>query len=385
MSLPRRFSNLVANVATFAASLVICYSIGEFAFLRFVAPNLPPYLRAHLPDLPDVRGQSSKYTDLPHDYILLLGDSYAEGLGDWLAAQGRHSQKYSSAHVLHDLTGSDVISLGRWGLGSAEALVLKPARVYLDDDCIPLPSLERPKRIFAYFFEGNDLHDNFRWITRRVPRARDGNVRAAVAGYLEQTYGVIEWWRCHTYFALTARETFKLLYRDWVHQKGSAPLALQPIGGEAANRIWSAGAAVPAGRLYPPLWHPEDRDGAISFVVFDEALAWLRQHFPAAAVTVVYLPSPAAVYRYAAPLVTAPEPAESAATVYSDSQKICDRIRTLSLGRGAGFIDTRPIMRAAADQTLLHGPRDWIHLNEAGYRVLAATLAQANWNNAESP
>src|SRR5215470_3309003 len=161
----RRFSKILANIATFAVSLLLCYAIGEFALMRFVAPNLPPYLRSHLPDLPDVTGQTSKHADLPHDYILLLGDSYAEGLGDWMISQGRHTDGYSSAHVLHDLTGTDVISLGRWGFGSAEAMVLKPARVYLDGTCMLLPKLERPKRIFAYFFEGNDLHDNFSWVT----------------------------------------------------------------------------------------------------------------------------------------------------------------------------------------------------------------------------
>jgi hypothetical protein len=36
----------------------------------------------------------------------------------------------------------------------------------------------------------------------------------------------------------------------------------------------------------------------------------------------------------------------------------------------------RPALRAAAATTVIHGPRDWNHFNNAGYRVLGETLAR---------
>jgi hypothetical protein len=37
----------------------------------------------------------------------------------------------------------------------------------------------------------------------------------------------------------------------------------------------------------------------------------------------------------------------------------------------------RPALRAAAAKALIHGPRDWNHFNDAGYRVLGETLAKS--------
>jgi hypothetical protein len=68
--------------------------------------------------------QNSKDHYVPHDYIALLGDSYAAGVGDWLLAGGGLSDKpYHSANVIHDLTHRDVASFGRVNIGSAQMMV----------------------------------------------------------------------------------------------------------------------------------------------------------------------------------------------------------------------------------------------------------------------
>ncbi len=266
-------------------------------------------------------------------------------------------------------------------------MVLKPARVYLDRTCILLPRLEQPKRILVYFFEGNDLADNFGFVMRRIPSARNGDTPAVLARYIEDKFGKAEWWRCHAYFAETVRQAAKLLYHRYLGTAGGAAGATFPEGYEAANKVWSAGVALPAPALYPPSRNADDPDGTIAFIVFDEALAWLRKHFAQTPVTIVYIPSPAAVYRYPSPVISVFSKSltlEPVAKIRSDSQAICERIRALSLSHGAGFIDTRPQIWAAARQTVLHGPADWIHFNESGYRTLATILAQAGRDSEHS-
>lgn len=58
------------------------------------------------------------------------------------------------------------------------------------------------------------------------------------------------------------------------------------------------------------------------------------------------------------------------------SQRTCEQIRKLTMAQGVRFLDMRPALRAAAANALIHGPRDWNHFNDAGYRVLGETLAQ---------
>jgi hypothetical protein len=118
-----------------------------------------------------------------------------------------------------------------------------------------------------------------------------------------------------------------------------------------------------------------------SLIVFDLSLRWLKRNF-SAPVTVVYLPSPAAIYRHADASVDVytrwplnDVEAISAADIYKASQRSCEEIRALTLGREARFVDMRPALRAAAAMTVIHGPRDWNHFNDAGYRVLGEALA----------
>jgi hypothetical protein len=122
---------------------------------------------------------------------------------------------------------------------------------------------------------------------------------------------------------------------------------------------------------------------------------WLRKRFRNVPMTVVYIPSPAAMYRHATDQVIShdiylpiTDPSQVGkeqlfdgrvfpiSAIYKKSQKICEAIRGITLAQGVDFIDTRPTFRAAAAQRPMHGPKDWNHLNENGYRVLGSYLAK---------
>jgi hypothetical protein len=94
-------------------------------------PNVQLKLRPHLPEAAGVLVQSSKAAAVPKSYVAILGDSYAEGNGDWqLSVAEDEAAAFHSAHVIHSLTGRDVVSFGRGGASSAEALVRQPARTF---------------------------------------------------------------------------------------------------------------------------------------------------------------------------------------------------------------------------------------------------------------
>src|SRR5262249_23507825 len=66
----------------------------------------------------------------------------------------------------------------------------------------------------------------------------------------------------------------------------------------------------------------------------------------------------------------------TAEQVYARSQLTCERIRAAAVVGGAGFIDARPALRTAAAHAVVHGPRDWNHPNELGYRTLGTVVAE---------
>jgi hypothetical protein len=368
-----RLKLALANALLLFASIAVTYLVASFVIFRFLLPHLSLNLHPHFPDIAEVFAQTSKSATVPRDYIALLGDSYAEGQGDGLlGANGDRTKFTHSAHVLHRLTGRDVVSLGIGGAGSVQAMVRQPARI-LNGNCLLYPRLDPPRQIVVYGYEGNDLDENG-YIVGRV--AGEGAVtRETIARHVGERYGAAPQLRCFTdlgetmfkmgHFLLTNTESFETLRKP-----------------SARNKVLAGRAAQAAPALQKP---PAERDASAleaSFMVFDVSLEWLRRNF-SAPVTVVYLPSPAAIYQHAEPSVDVytrwplnEVQAMPAADIYAASQRTCEAIRELTLARGARFIDMRPPLRAAATNAVIHGPQDWNHFNAAGYRVLGEVLAR---------
>jgi len=329
-------------------------------------------VRPHFPELAEVLAQRTKAEGVPKDYIALLGDSYAEGQGDGLLdAHGDRAKALHSAHVLQRLTGRDVVSLGIGGAGSAQAMVRQPTRI-LRSDCFLYPALETPRQFLVYFYEGNDLDEN--GYVANVAALGGAVTREKIERYIARHYAERWRWRCFTdlaetmfkmaHFLATNAESFETLRKPSTHNK---VLAGTEVAAPALQK--------------PPVEIASWIDAPLT--VFDVSLDWLRRTFPAAAITVVYIASPAALYRHADALVDVytrwplnevrPVPASEIAAA---SQRTCEQIRALTLARGERFLDVRRELRAAAATAPIHGPRDWNHFNNAGYRVLGETLAR---------
>jgi hypothetical protein len=364
----------LANAALVLVSVTLTYLAASFLIFRFFLPDLSLNLRPHFPDRAEVFAQTSKGVYAPHDYVALLGDSYAEGQGDGLlAAGGDRAKLIHSAHILHRLTGRDVISLGIGGAGSAQAMVRMPTRI-LRDRCFVYPVLEAPRQMLVYFYEGNDLDENG-YVVNMAAQIYGAPTRETITRYIEAQYATLSPSRCYTELAET---TFKMA--RFLTNRDSFETLRKP---SAHNKVLAGGVVNPAPALQKPPYElaPARIDDAL--VVFDVSLAWLKRNFPDSAITMVYLPSPAAIYRHA----------DAAVDAYTDwplnnvrsapvgdidaaSQRTCEQIRKLTMAQGVRFLDMRPALRAAAANTLIHGPRDWNHFNDAGYRVLGETLAK---------
>ena len=150
------------------ASLVACELL-----LRWSVPHLPLRFHKYLHGEVFVLAQRSKRSLLPHEYIALFGDSYAQGAGDWYEAAVRddwgEGAPYQAAHVLFETTGRDVISFGASGASSFDGLVFFPLRLTAKLAARGI-ELEPPAQIVAYFYEGNDLDDNLDLLRRHWPR-----------------------------------------------------------------------------------------------------------------------------------------------------------------------------------------------------------------------
>jgi hypothetical protein len=380
-----KLKNAGAKAALSVVSFLLTYLLCELLFFRFMLPHMSYDIRPYLPDRADFLMQNSKSHYVPHDYIALLGDSYAVGVGDWLlAAGGRSDRPYHSANVIHDLLSRDVASFGRVNIGSAQAMVQRVTRILDDDYCYLFPEIEAPRRFVVYFYEGNDFADNYQLLLHEV-KPQGGDLAVNVDAFLRDHYAKPSPWACHGHFG----DMLWRMGRYAVKYSWRPPAVIDLPS--TVNRVMIAGEVRTAGDFQGPPLLMRDPEIDAAVLVYARSLAWLRRRFPDVPVTVVYLPSPPSVYRHAGQDVELKEvyaPSDPGgrtfkfglhappAEIYARSEMACDKIRVATEQGGAVFIDARPALRKAAATHFVHGPRDWNHYNEAGYSALGQLVAQ---------
>ena len=75
---------MAKNLALLLTSFLLMLVLGEWLFPKFLE-KLPLRLYGSIDKNLRILAQSSKKSLLPNEYIAITGDSYATGVGDWLA------------------------------------------------------------------------------------------------------------------------------------------------------------------------------------------------------------------------------------------------------------------------------------------------------------
>lgn len=332
--------------------------------------------------------QSSKRGLLPRDWIMVTGDSFAVGAGDWVIdASPWRNGPYQATHVLHARLNRDVLTFGRSGVGSLWALAILPAQdLAILRDRFPL---EPPRLIVAYFYEGNDLEDNLReadalGVSQDALLTPAGRARLAAA--VEREALASPWWRHDVYrfrgllFATHAVVAGLTTSTDTVSRWWSGA---RDVGEEAApvpNSYVFGQRRVPSSlQAGGPALGLTDEQLDAGVRVFSVGLEGLRRRFGGIPLGIVYIPSALPLYRWHGRVSTRTYAGQTVVLdpdgATSRSRAIADRVAAAARAQGVPFIDARPtLLRAAADD-FIHGPRDG-HLNRRGYHALADAIIE---------
>lgn len=238
------------------------------------------------------------------------------------------------------------------------------------------PVIEPPKQIFIYYYEGNDVEDNLNFENK--VRSRYGHVdERTIDRYLTEQYAARHRWDCHLELTDMTSRMAKFLYEYYI--SGLDLFTCSAITGPSDfNRLLVDGRTVSAPVLQGPALNVSDENIRSAMLVLDRSLSWLRNRFADVPTTIVYIPSPLSLYHFAGEEVsycTVPASASSAAKVERNSDFISGLVQQSAINQGIDFIDPRPPLRALATTAVIHGPKDWDHFNEAGYRALGAFVA----------
>ena len=366
-----------------------------------------------------ILGQYHKKSVIPVDYIAIAGDSHALGSGDWyLQVVKKHKLTqgdYHSAHILYNKTGRDVLSFGALGSGSLRGLVLKPISYFKHVNLLRDFELKQPKEILVYFFEGNDLSDNlidiynhyrdnydmgrlydheyFKTFIEKEILSTDPIYRGEVpyknwlfSRFLVESVGdniyneikrgikkfkrfLVESVGENIYNAIKPGiKKFKQVSPNFSGKVSPTNSDIAKVGGKDLP--------IPYSTQQPALNLNEEQTRQ-SIYVFEQSLKYMTGFFNKSKVTIVYIPSPISVYKWASRTITivggtvTPVGVTPVIRVYQRSDEIFQQIKTIAEKYNHPLIDTRPFLRAEALKEPVHGPRDWYHPNKKGYEAIA--------------
>ena len=363
-----------------------------------------------------VLGQSTKKSVVPEDYIAIVGDSHALGTGDWFKQAVRKHKftqgDYHSAHVLYNRIGRDIISYGALGSGNLRGLVSQPIAHFMHINSLRAFELEQPKMILVYFFEGNDLNDNIidlyylykdkidpdmlfdtdyfkNFIQKSILEAdplykTDGPLknllftRFLVEGVGENVVNEIK----------RGLKKIKKVFNKKIEKPGGKGPQQSPSKHYDFALIDGKEFPVPLNSQHPAMTLTAEETKKAVYV-FEQSLLFLAEFFNESSIAVVYIPSPLSSYQWVSPTVTIQTGQKGLVTydsssIHERSQEICLKIEAIARKHDFDFADTRKFFRSAAQKEAIHGPKDWFHPNEKGYRALAEGVITAFFD-AEKP
>ena len=294
-----KLRRLIGNLALLSFSLLFFYVVFGSLLLRYG----PPFFLTidHVfPLEANLWWQHSAPDPDKNDYIALLGDSLAKGIGDWRAQRTQLDEPYHSADVIHAITGKNILSFGHGGIGSADGFVLMPALALSADRCLIFPKPRKPTEVIYYFYEGNDLNNNLGFIAKALRLDRNSADVQSAAKRLFESWRKPGFLSCSTYF-FKVIEAFVQIALPIAKRRG----ALSRLDPKVINHLLVNDTEVTApGRLQGPALELSDHDTELAFEVFDASLEWFQRANPDIKVMIVDIPSVLTNYHFARPTVT---------------------------------------------------------------------------------
>ncbi len=388
----------IGNTLLTGGSFLFCYIVIEFFIFPKLLPFLPLKLHGYLGVVAPL-AQSSKADTLPNDWIALIGDSYAQGKGDWLLTTDHGSNlPFHSAHEINRITGKDVVSFAGGGVGSVRGFVQFIVRGVDLLNASSNYNVSEPSTILAYFYEGNDLNNNLRMLKRQfIPRYGKNQTldSSDIQLFIEDITGINEeisprWWYNLFFLKFLRRSvegTLEILTMD--DSETSDTLSGNKKGLEAEDnispdynvvRIKGGDIEVPP-RLQGPALELTEKEIEASLFLAEQSLLKLKSIFKNSRIIVVYIPSPLSSYKFPGQKISSQSMENRNSSfrtgeVLKNSQKICGEMQKISQRLDLGFFDSRPFIHEVTGSQLIHGPRDWKHFNRTGQQALGSAVAK---------
>lgn len=341
---------------------------------------LPLKHHVHLPEYIQPLAQPSKQGTIPKEYILLLGDSYAKGYGDWLYDSNHNTNPaFHSGDIIASESHRDLITIGKSGAGSIRGLVYQPA-AFSGTTARAKFDIPAPKDVLIYFYEGNDLNNNIAEAHNLDIKIEKEQSLIDIEGTLNNYYGQVY----ENYYSKNEECTkylSKCFFMSILNSKiEDYTLKKWQSDNGNLNYVKLEKGIIPIpDRLQSPAMELSDNELNFTLRVFEASLKTIIGKIPEAKFKIIYVPSPLTSYSYANNSVSIEvyqngNEVQRSLDVWPRSAVIARRIETIAIRNNVTFLNATSGIQELGGNNIIHGPKDWYHFNRKGYERLAKVI-----------
>jgi hypothetical protein len=379
-------------------------AVGIEVFLHYKICDLPYKFLNHTTGPVHKLGQYSKKEVIPKNYLAIVGDSNVYGFGPWLYdnSWSMEQPNFAAHHLLHASLKKDVISFGYPGFGSLGSSLSMVSELQMLKNSWIWPKIKDPLEILFVFYEGNDLINNLHEVEQRgldlhtmEPHQLEPKLAKIITDEerkLSESWAIADHSAAWNLFSGLTKNYFRKFFQEPETDSSdlrSSPLAQPSIfrennGSKLTNIANISGVQVPLGYCEGPALLLNEKEIALSLKISEHSLRYLRSCFPDSKISLIYLPSSLSIYDFGnceispahlvmmgksrSGLFKPVDAIERNKFLRTELLKITERT-------GIDFCDTTDHLKEIASNQLLHGPRDPIHLNRAGYEAFSEAIS----------
>ena len=391
------FKNFIINLIIISISVAICLLIINFILIkissnqllpRSLAGSLPNNLLTYYPDTYDNKNLKS--------YVAVLGDSIAQGGGD---AYLSRKKDYSIIHHLHNSNNMNYLIFGRAGYGSISSVSNLIKQYKLSNHSYLFDDLNKPESILFIFNESFNLHANIteyrkfkkdnEKINEYVLRRINKNIELNNLDYLKNSYPILpflgkfyEYFEIMFYKIASAKniEDVKLLVSSRLKKLFGKTIVLNDAPKNNLTWINSIKNHSNIKNIRPiqgASLHLTEDEIKTAIEIFFESMKYIQAWSGDKKIKIVYIPSAISSYMWNEPIVffyrnhyagfkTTNNKANNLNSTFIRKQ-----IKNFSINNNIEFLDTTSEVFKNGEKLVLHGPLDWGHFNERGYKVIS--------------
>ena len=320
-------------------------------------------------------------------WVLLAGDSHVAGLSDLLEENLTNGNDHIfPSEILAFEMNKPVLGIGSPGAGPLEGFYLKPKMILDYLKSTYFMGLKDPEMIVLVFFEGNDFDNELKEVVipflKNHPIEELENLSTFNNFVLKMT--TIE--TAYGHSPISSLNPRRTLIGDFIFGAFK-----DLIGVKTLNRYaWEDGKTWNSPNLKNTLPSniqgpaPELSEFQIKNVIksLKFSLVSMKKLYPRTKFMLTYLPSTFSTYDINPHLMVSVRSYHGGNSIYdsSDLEKrhlhLKKQVANLVEECGFHFHDSTKSLRELSKNKLIHGPKDWNHLNSAGLQKLIESIKQ---------